>query len=84
MKKNKKSMPLRPERGRGRTKAGRAAPVEAREAGVWIYGEVLPKGLLSQEEGALLIRAASFVQSGAVPPELVHALAAEAEAFVGP
>ncbi|MFH7320887.1 SNF2-related protein [Desulfurivibrio sp. D14AmB] len=64
-------------------RAGRAIPIEPREVGVWVYGEALPRGVLSQEEGTLLMRAASFAQSGAVPPELVHGLAAEVEAFVG-
>ena len=62
-------------------RAGLAAPVELREAGVWVFGDALPKGLLNQDAAALLMRGISLAQSPAVPENLVRELAADVEDF---
>jgi hypothetical protein len=64
-------------------RAGLTVPVGAREVGVWVYGEVLPKGVLSQEEAGLLMRALGLAQGATVPEAMVTALAAEVEVFIG-
>jgi len=64
-------------------RAGLDAPIEPRQAGVWLYGEALPGQVLTMEEGALLMRAVSLAQGGAVPEEMVRTLARDAEIFIG-
>ncbi|RJX27143.1 MAG: DEAD/DEAH box helicase [Desulfurivibrio sp.] len=65
-------------------RAGLEAPVASREAGVWIYGEALPRGLLSQEEAGLLMRGITLAQAPAVPEPLLAGLLADAALFVQP
>lgn len=65
--------------------SGRAeldSPVTLQEAGVWVYGEAIPKGILSQENAGLIMRGISLAQSQAVPENLITALADDAEGFV--
>jgi hypothetical protein len=63
-------------------RAGLEQPVTAREAGVWIYGEALPKGILNQEEVGLIMRGITLAQSQSVPESLITGLLDDVELFV--
>jgi len=63
-------------------RAGLEQPVTAREAGVWIYGEALPKGILKQEEVALIMRGVTLAQSPSVPESLITGLLDDTDLFV--
>ncbi len=52
------------------------------DAGVWIYGEALPKGILNQDESALIMRGITLAQSPAVPQSLISQLMDDAEPFI--
>jgi len=52
------------------------------DAGVWIYGEALPKGILNQDEAALIMRGITLAQSPAVPQPLINQLMDDAEPFI--
>jgi superfamily II DNA or RNA helicase len=62
-------------------KADLAAPISRSEAGVWAYTEALPKGLLTQEEVGLLMRALNF-QGNSVPENLVKILIDDVARFI--
>ncbi len=55
-------------------RAGLANPLYPQEAGVWIYGEALPKGLLNQEEVTLIMRALTLAQAPSLPDSLLGPL----------
>lgn len=57
-------------------------PVHAAEAGVWVYGEALPRGVLQESDAALLMRAISLNQSGSLPSELFDDLLDDAAPFI--
>jgi hypothetical protein len=62
---------------------GQTEPPSPAQAGIWLYGEMLPAGLLEQEDAALLMRAVGLAQGGAqVPESLLTALADDAEAYL--
>ncbi len=63
-------------------RAGLSAPVPLREAGVWLYGQALPQGYLTEQEAALLLRAIGLAQCPTVPQELLRALALDTESFL--
>ncbi|MBK5938601.1 hypothetical protein CCR96_04885 [Halochromatium roseum] len=64
-------------------RVGRADPPSPSQAGIWLYGEVLPAGLLEQPDVALLMRAIALGQGAdAVPEALLTALADDAAAFI--
>lgn len=64
-------------------RAGAAVPPTAEQAGIWLYGEALPKGALSQEDAGLVMRAMVLAQGGeGVPEPLLRGLAADVSAFV--
>ncbi|MBC2712398.1 MAG: SWIM zinc finger family protein [Desulfosarcina sp.] len=63
-------------------RAGLETPVMVQDAGVWLYGDALPKGLLNQEEAALMMRAVSLAQSPSVPEPLLAELSMDVESFV--
>ncbi|MEA3642467.1 MAG: DEAD/DEAH box helicase [Lamprobacter sp.] len=64
-------------------RVGRADPPSPSQAGIWLYGEVLPAGLLEQSDIALLMRAIALGQGAdAVPETLLTALADDAAAFI--
>ena len=64
-------------------RVGRIDPPSASQAGIWLYGEVLPAGLLEQQDVALLMRAIALAQGAdAVPETLLTALADDAAAFI--
>ncbi len=53
------------------------------QAGIWLYSEALPKGILTPDEAGLLMRALALSQGGeSVPDPLVRDLAADVARFV--
>ena len=64
-------------------RAGLDTPVTVQDAGVWVYGEALSKGLLNQEDAGLIMRAISLSQSPSVPEPLLAELRLDVEDFVG-
>jgi superfamily II DNA or RNA helicase len=62
-------------------RAGLDVPPVLREAGVWVFGEALPKGKLNQDDAALIMRGVSLAQSPSVPENLVRELAADVEEY---
>jgi len=63
-------------------RVGLETPVTPRDAGVWLYGEALPKNLMTGEEAALIMRAVSLAQSPSVPEPLLAELSMDVEDFV--
>jgi superfamily II DNA or RNA helicase len=57
-------------------------PPSPQEAGVWLYGEALPKGWLSQDQAGLVMRAVALAQAPAVPETLLQELLGEVRGFV--
>ena len=57
-------------------------PILVQDAGVWIYGEALPKGILNPDEAALIMRGITLAQSPAVPQPLISQLADDTEPFI--
>lgn len=55
-------------------RAGLANPLSQQEAGVWIYTEALPKGLMTQSEAALIMRASALAQAPSLPDDLLISL----------
>ncbi|MCP4376298.1 MAG: DEAD/DEAH box helicase, partial [bacterium] len=64
-------------------RTGLEYPPNPREAGVWLYGEALPKGLLSQEQGAAIMRVVSLASAPTVPEALIREILEDARGFVG-
>ncbi len=65
-------------------RAGRNEPPTPQQAGIWLYGEALPGGLLDQSDAALLMRALALAQGAdAVPEPLLSALAEDGADFIG-
>ena len=62
--------------------AGLDKPITASEAGVWIYGEALPKGLLTDAEATLLMRGIGLNLAKKLPPELFNGFLQEADIFI--
>ena len=58
------------------------AAVTPQDAGVWLYSEALPKGFLSQDDAALIMRALALAQSPSVPENMVNDLCLDAELFI--
>ncbi len=63
-------------------KAGRTTPATLQEAGVWIYSEALPKGILSDDEAALIMRTITVSQSPSIPQPLVEDILSDVESFI--
>jgi ERCC4-related helicase len=63
--------------------AGQNKPISENELGVWIYGEALSAGLLSESEANLLLRGASLNQAEHLPPPLFTTFFQEADTFIG-
>jgi superfamily II DNA or RNA helicase len=63
-------------------RAGQVAVVAAEQAPVWLYGTAVPKGWLTSEDAALVLRAHALSGSPAVPFELASALVREARGLV--
>lgn len=58
-------------------RAGLTTPLSPQEAGVWIYTEAVPKGLMSQEEVTLLMRGLTLAQAPSLPEALLRPLVDE-------
>ena len=56
--------------------------VTPQDAGVWIYSEALPKGFLTQDDAALIMRALALSQSPSVPEDMVNGLCLDVELFI--
>jgi hypothetical protein len=53
------------------------------QAGIWLYSEALPKGILTPDEAGLLMRALALSQGGeSVPDSLLRDLATDVARFV--
>ncbi len=63
-------------------RAGLETPITVQDAGVWIYGDALTRGLITQDEAALIMRAVSLAQSPSVPEPLLMELSMDVENFV--
>jgi len=63
-------------------RAGLEHPPAPQEAGVWLYGEALPKGLLTGEQGAAIMQAVSLAEAPTVPDALILEVLANAREFV--
>ena len=64
-------------------RAGRSEPPTPQQAGIWLYGEALPAGLLEPQEAALLMRAIALAQGAdAIPEPLLNGLVEDAADFI--
>lgn len=63
-------------------RAGLEQPIAPQEAGVWLYSEALPKGVLSQNETDLITKTISLSQCQTVPETLIKNLLIDTELFV--
>jgi hypothetical protein len=64
-------------------RAGQETPPAPQQAGVWLYGEALPKGALTPEQAGLVMRAVALAQGGdTVPESMLRELTADISAFV--
>ena len=64
-------------------RADQATAPAPQQAGVWLYGEALPRGALNQDQAALIMRGLALAQGAdAVPEALVRGLADDVGAFV--
>ncbi len=63
-------------------RAGMDSPVSTQEAGIWLYGEAIPGGLLNQKDADLITRSISLSQCPSVPEEMIADLLEETESFI--
>ncbi len=63
-------------------RGGLAQPPAAQEAAVWIYGEAVPKGLLSLEQAAAVVRAGALGGAPQVPGALLEQVLEDARGLV--
>jgi hypothetical protein len=63
--------------------AGLDKPIAASEAGVWIYSEALPNGLLNEAEANLLLRGIGLNQAEKLPTILFTGFMHDADLFIG-
>ncbi len=63
-------------------RAGLDIPKGAAEAGVWVYSEAIPKGILTQEEAGLIMQAVGLSQAPTVPDMLMEQLMKDTAAFI--
>ena len=52
------------------------------QAGVWLYSDAVPKGILTNDDAALIMRAVGLGQSDNIPKDLVGHLIEDVSAFV--
>ena len=62
--------------------AGLKTPKTTQEAGVWVYGDAMPKGILTPEEAGLIMRGIALGQSDTVPEDLLADLVDDVTQFV--
>ncbi len=58
------------------------SPLAPTEAVVWVFGEAVPKGILTSEEAALIMQVYALAQSGSVPADLTAGLLENVAGFV--
>ncbi|CRI67708.1 hypothetical protein THIOKS1770002 [Thiocapsa sp. KS1] len=64
-------------------RAEQETPPTPQQTGIWLYSEALPKGILTQDEAGLLMRALALSQGAeAIPDALLRDLAADVARFV--
>jgi hypothetical protein len=64
-------------------RAEQEIPPTPQNAGIWLYSEALPNGILTQEEAGLLMRALALSQGAeTIPDALLRDLAADVARFV--
>jgi superfamily II DNA or RNA helicase len=63
--------------------AGQDHAPALREAGLWLHGEILPKGLLAEHQSAALQRALALAQAPHLPDSLVQGLLEDARVLMG-
>jgi hypothetical protein len=64
-------------------RAEQESPPTPQQAGIWLYSEALPKGILTQEDAGLIMRALALSQGAeAIPDALLRDLAADVARFV--
>ncbi|MCF8055845.1 MAG: DEAD/DEAH box helicase [Desulfocapsa sp.] len=56
--------------------------VMPQDAGVWLYSEALPKGFLTQDDAALIMRTMALAQSPSVPENMLNDLCLDVELFI--
>ena len=64
------------------SRAGIEYPSSPRKAGVWLYGDVIPKGLLTQKQGMAIMRAVSLAEAPVVRVNLIRETLEDAREFV--
>ncbi len=62
--------------------AQRPSAPELSSLAVWLYGELVPKGLATVETAGAVLRAQGLAQAPQVPPALIHQVLADAHALV--
>jgi hypothetical protein len=62
--------------------AGRTAPVPPQEAGIWLFGEAVPAGIIDGREAGLIMKSIGLAQGKMVPNHLVEELVQDAVRFV--
>ena len=62
--------------------AGKNTPVPSHEAGVWLFGEAVPAGVIDSQEAGLIMKSIGLAQGRVVPENLVDELVQEASRFV--
>ncbi len=65
-------------------RAGLDFPKTAAEAGVWVYSEAIPKGILTQDEAGLIMQAVGLSQAPTVPEMLMDQLMKDTAVFMAP
>ncbi len=63
-------------------KAGHEHPPTPADAGVWIYSEILPKGLLTQVQVGTIMQALSLAQASTLPEPLLQEVLQEARLLI--
>jgi hypothetical protein len=62
--------------------AGETHAPSLQDAGVWLHGEILPRGLLHEGQATALMRALAFAQAPELPETLVQTLLEDARSMV--
>lgn len=62
--------------------AGKTAPVLPQEAGIWLFGEAVPAGVIDDQEAGLIMKSIGLAQGKMVPNHLVEELVQDAVRFV--
>jgi hypothetical protein len=62
--------------------AGKTAPVPPQEAGIWLFGEAVPAGIIDDQEAGLIMKSIGLAQGKMVPNHLVEELVQDAVRFV--